>query len=356
MSQVRFFDLLSRIESGKGQYPLIVAYGFNEFLGEKIAAALSRSFLEQKDDFNFHRYYFDGEDRDTWESVIAEANSSSFFMQSRKILVAVIRDGKQITLNKSDKALLKKYLQGPTADTVLLVFVSLDLNKDDYKQIKKQKIDKLVKDLASPHTVHVDLDAIGEEEIKRYAGQTLAADGITITRAGLDRLVEIKGDDFISIIHQLPKLTVAPLKEKRLDADDIDKIVTGVEAHSIWDLTDAIEREDTVTYLKVLRYLFIDGIKPTIVIGTLITYYNKIYTAKFLLKKRLPVAEIGKALQQHPYYLNKFMTAVRRIPDGKLRHILDVVYQLDYRQKSGGEDAARLALQGFIFQVKTRRR
>lgn len=355
MAELSFFNFLNKIAGKQGNFPVNILYGFNEFLGEKIIEAFVNTFIEKKNDFNFRRYYFDGEGEARWGEIIEEANSSSFFIQSRKIIVAAIREEKKITLVKSDKDILKEYLSRPNPNTILIIYLSLDLMKDDFKQVKKQKIDKLLKELKSPQANVVNLDQISDHEVKNFVKNYLREGGISITASALERIIEIKGDDFISILHQLPKLEIAELEEKRLDSQDIDAIITGVEAHSIWDLTDAIENEDAPTYLKVLRYLFIHGIKPTLIIGTLITYYNKIFTAKFLLKRRFPVSDIGKVLQQHPYFLNKFMNSVRNFSEKRLLDILKIVYKLDYEQKSSGEESARLSLQNFIFQVRALR-
>jgi len=352
MPDISFFDYLARIESKNGDFPLTILFGYNEFLGERIIQRAADTFLEEKNDFSFRRYYFDNEDQTKWEEVIQEACSSSFFIQSRKILVVMVREEGKVNPVKKDLEIIKEYLEKPNPGTIIFLYLSLDLIKDDYKQLKKQKIDKLLKDLHSPHTFPVDLDKISEKEIKTFIKNHLKKEGISITANALDRIVEIKEDDFISILHQLPKLEIAKIDEKGLDSQDIDEIVTGVEAHSIWDLTDAIENEDAARYLKILRYLFINGIKPTLIIGTLITHYNKIYTAKFLLRRNFPVSDIGKVLQQHPLFLNKFMNSVRHFSDKRLLDILKIIYNLDYEQKTGGEDSARLSLQSFIFQVK----
>lgn len=352
MAEISFFDFLNKIESKGESFPVNVLYGFNEFLGEKIIQTFVDTFIEKKNDFNFRRYYFDSEGGVQWGEIIEEANSSNFFIQSRKIITAVIREEKKINLAKGDKDILKKYLQKPNPNTIFIIFLSLDLTRDDFKQVKKQKVDKLLKELNSPQSNFVNLDRISDREVKHFVKNSLKKDGISITVSALERIIEIKGDDFISILHQLPKLAIAAVEEKSLDSQDIDEIITGVEAHSIWDLTDAIENEDAATFLKVLRYLFIHGIKPALIIGTLITYYNKIYTAKFLLKRRFPVNDIGKVLQQHPYFLNKFMNSVKNFSEKRLNDILDIVYKLDYEQKSSGEESARLSLQNFIFQVR----
>lgn len=352
MKEIPFFDFLSRVEGGKEQFPVTFLYGYNEFLGEQIIKAFCSTFIEKKNDFNYRRFYFDMDNEAGWEDVIEEANSSNFFIQSRKIIVATIREEKYLTLKKEEKEILKDYMKGPNTNTILIVFISLNIMKDDYKQVKKLKIDKLVKEFASPHVCGVDLDGLREGEVKRYIQVYLKECGISITASALDRIVEIKDDDFISVLHQLPRLAIAGTEEKGLDSEDIDKLITGVEAHSIWDLTDAIENEDPRKYLKVLQYLFINGIKATLIIGTLVTHYNKIYIAKFLLRRNMSPDEIGRVLGQHPFFLNKFIQSARTFSEKRLQHILKLIYQLDYESKTSGEESARLSLQNFTFRIK----
>jgi len=353
MPEAAFFDFLNGIEIRKEIFPVTILYGFNEFLGDKIIKGFTKTFLEEKSDFNYRRYYFDSEYDDTeWEEIISEANSSSFFVRSRKIIVVTIREDKKITLKKYDAELLKTYLGNPNPNTILVIYISLNLIKDDYKQVKRQKIDKLLKELNSPNCYHVNLDKISEAEVKNYIKCYLNAGGMSITASALDKIIEAKEEDYISVLYQLSRFEIADVEGKSIDSEDIDQIVTGVEAHSIWDLTDAIENEDSGKYLKILQYLFLNGIKPTLIIGTLITHYNKIYIAKFLLKHNFPANEIGKALGQHPFFLNKFLNSARNFSEKRLAHILEMIYNLDYQSKTSGEGSARLSLQNFTFRVK----
>jgi DNA polymerase-3 subunit delta len=227
----------------------------------------------------------------------------------------------------------------------------MNVMKDDFKKIKKQKISKLVGDLKSPHTMVVDFDRINERDVKGFVRGYFNKRKISITESALERLIEIKGEDFVSVLFQLSKFEIATDDSRSIDSENIDEVITGMEAHSIWDLTDAIEKEDAVSYLKTLRYLFISGIKPTLVIGTLITHYNKIFTAKFLLDHHFPVSDIGKVLNQPSFVLNRFIGAVRNFSEKKIKHILDIIYKMDYESKTSGEESARLSLQNFIFQV-----
>ncbi len=353
MPEITFFSLLDRIKAGKETFPVTILYGFNEFLGEKIIQAFCKTFLEEKSDFNYRRYYFDSEvGEPSWEEIISEAKSSSFFVQSRKILVVIIREEKKISLKKPDEELVKAYLQKPNPDTILVIYYSLDLIKDDFQQVKKQKLNKLIKGFSSPSCYAVDLDNISEGEVRRYIQRYLKEVGRSITDSALDKIMEVGEENYTSVLYQLPMLEIAEVENNTIDSSDIDKLITGVEAHSIWDLTDAIENEDTEKYLKILRYLFMNGIKATLIIGTLVTHYNKIYIAKFLLKQKFPVQEIGKALGQHPYFLNKFIQSTRAFSEKRLRQVVQLIYDLDYESKTTGEDSARLSLQNFAFRIK----
>jgi DNA polymerase III delta subunit len=352
MPEIAFFNFKKIIKDSTAQFPVTILYGYNEFLGEEIIDAFCQGFIETKNDFNYRRYYFDSENETVWEEIIDEANTSSFFVQSRKIIVATIRDEKKISLKSKDEEILKEYFHSPNPNTILIVYISLNTTKDDFKQIKKLKIDKLLKKLDAPQIYNVNLDKISEDQTKNYIQSYLKNCGISITASAMDKIIEIKNNDFISILHQLPKLVISDIQEKSIDSEDINKIITGVEAHSIWDLTDAIESENTTKYLKVLKYLFIKGIKATLIIGTLITHYNKIYIAKFLLKRNMPVQDIGKALGQHPFFLNKFINSTRNFSQKRLHHILKMIYYLDYESKTAGEESARLSLQNFAFRIK----
>ena len=229
----------------------------------------------------------------------------------------------------------------------------MDLIKDDYKQAKRSKIDKFLKKTSSPNCFQVDMDNISEIEFKRYVTRYFKEKGMTITADALDKIIEIKEDDYISVLHQLPRLEIADVENNSIDSEDVEKVVTGVEAHSIWDLTDAIEAEDSTKYLKVLKYLFMNGINATLIIGTLVTHYNKIYIARFLLSQRISIDEIGRVLGQHRYFLNKFIQSARRFSDKRLKHVIKLIHDMDYESKTSGEQSARLIASEFYipFQV-----
>ncbi len=352
MPESSFFAFLGRVQAEKKSPPLLLLYGFNEFLGEQVIAEVGRAFGQERSEFNFKRYYFDGEEEIGWEEILDEANSSSFFISAQKVITVVIRDEKKISLNPAAKKAFAAYLQRPNSHATLIVYVSLDLSRDDYKQLKRDKLSRLRENLDSPHTVSIDLDRTSEGEIRNFIKSYMKERKIAISSDAVARIQEIMADDFVSIIHQLPKLESAAAKTLTIGSEEVDELITGISSHSIWDLTEAVEREDAAAYLDILKYLFINGVKPSFIIGTLISYYHKIYTAKFLLRHRFSTADIGKVLQQPSFILNKFIALVKKFPDAKIQAVLNLIYRLDYESKTSGEESARISLQNFVFQVK----
>ncbi len=352
MTNYNYFNFLETIKKKGSNFPFVFLYGFNEFLGENIISNLSKNFLDEKSDFNYRRYYFDSNNSCTIREILSDATSTNFFLQSRKIIILTIREAKKLSLKKDELADLNQYLKKPNNNTILIIYVSLNTMRDDFKQIKKQKIEKLLKNLSQGELISIDLDKIYEKEIKNYIKKELREIGLSITASALEKLADIKGDDFPSILGQIPLFEIIAKNDNVIDTEDIDMIVAGVSTHSIWDLTEAIEKENIEKYLNVLKYLFINGIKAPFIIGTLVTHYNKIYTAKFLLKSNFTNNDIGKILAQPSFILNKFLNSVKYFSDKKLGKILDLIYKMDMEAKTGGEDAVKLSLQNFIFQIK----
>ncbi len=355
MPETSFFQLWNKLDAGEDPPAVLLLFGFNEFLGEVIIQNVRLAFLKRKTECDYRRYYFD-EEGGSWEEILNEIKSRGFFFEAQKTFIAVIRRESELAIDDPKKSLAKEsliqYLGNPNPRACLIVFVSMDIMRDDYKQLRKTRLEKFLKLFQTGKAVWVDLDKVGESDIKNMIKKQLKEKKITITGSAIERMLEIKGDDFISVIQQLPKLEMAGARSKSLDSEDVDEIITGVNSHSIWDLTEAIEKEDTPTYLSILKYLFINGIKPSFIIGTLITHYHRIYTAQFLLKHHFSVQDIGKVLQQQPFFLNKFIQMVRNFSEYKINEILKLIYKLDLESKTGGEDGARVSLQNFIFQVK----
>jgi len=334
------------------RHPVCLIHGFYEFLGEKVIDRYTRTYLEAKTDFNFRRVYLDEKGNFDWNGLIMELRSSSFFVQSKKLLVVMIRDPQALVIKKADREILKEYLQSPNPHAAMILYVSLPILKDDYQNLKKTKIKALRELLSGPGILTVTLDTLPEGAVVQYVRRELEQMGLRITPDGVEKMLEILGEDPALIIHQLPKFGIYQARDQQIDSRDVEMILTGFQSHSIWDLIRAVEEEDLEGYLGILQYLFMNGYKPVFVLGTLIGHFHKILVAKILLDKRYPVQQIGRLLNQPGFFLQSFIQSVRRFSAGRLARILKVIYRMDYESKTGGENLARLNLQNFLLRLK----
>ena len=168
MREYSYFSFLKKSDSGSGISPVNLVHGYNEFLGERIIKTLIKKFLGEKSNFNFKRYYFDSEESEDWFEIISEVKSSKFFIESRKVIAVVIRKDRYLSISREEVNLIKNYLLKPNFNAVLVVYISLDMLKDEYKQLNKTKISKFLKYFDADFTVSVNLDKINESDVKEY--------------------------------------------------------------------------------------------------------------------------------------------------------------------------------------------
>ncbi len=363
MAEAGFFDFYHRLQSAATVPPAMLLFGFNDFLGDLIIRRVSRLVLaEGRNEFNYSRFYLDDDEETGWADVVQEARHASFFVQSRKLIVATIRSERRLGQGKGKEReeLLRPlldYLAAPNPHTTLILFISLlETTPDEFKELVNRKrggkIGRLVDLLATPALQVVNLDSFRDSQIRQYVRDYLKERRVAVTAGAVEKLLDNRGQSTAAVIYQLPKLEAAAAGVQGIDVADVDELVTGISSHSIWELTDAIENENAPLYFNALNYLFLNGVKPPLIIGTLIRHYHNLFTAKFLLQRRFPPADIGKILGQSSVFLNSFIAQARDFSAWRLKEVLKLIYRLDYQSKTGGEDSARLMLQTFIFQVK----
>ncbi len=353
MVRTTAFRLLNSEKEALPSVPLLFLTGYYEFVGEWVIAWAARHFLGETTQFNFRRMYQDSEEPGSWEDLFAEAGSATFFLQDRKLMVYVLRDKSKAVPAAGDLEVLKRYLEKPNSNTLVIIYQSLEFSPDDFKQFKKQKLDALALTLEPLPLAWIDLDRADSREIEAWIRRQADATGVKLGAVAMARMFELWADEPLRLLPHVPKVLASVAPGQEVAVEDVEKLVTGMTTHSIWDLIDAVEKLDVETYMSILKYLVISGVKPPIIIGTLVTHYNRVLMAKFLQKKRVGSQEIGRILKQPSFILNRFLKMVASVSDAHLRKILQLLYQLDYESKQAGEASSRLLLETFILELKT---
>jgi DNA polymerase III delta subunit len=352
MNRTGAFRLLNGDQRGLPAVPILFLSGYYEFVGEWVLVWAARHFLGEVSDFNFRRFYQDSEDPTSWQEVLSEAGNATFFIQDRKVVVFTLRDKARIAPKAEEMAALEAYIGKANANTLLVIYVSLEFSPDDFKMFKKQKLDAWAAQLEAHPVTWVDLDRADTGEIETWIRRQAEQSGVKLGGTALNRMFELWADEPLRLLPHVPKVLASVLPGQEVAVEDVERLVTGMTTHSIWDLIDAVEKVDIQSYMSILKYLIISGVKPPVVVGTLVTHYNKVLMAKMLLKNRVASQEIGRILKQPSFILNRFLKMVSTISDAHLRKILQLLYQLDYESKQAGEASSRLLLETFILELK----
>lgn len=352
MNRTGAFRLLNGDQKGLPSAPVMFLSGYYEFVGEWVIERAARHFLNEINDFNFRRYYQDSDDQATWQEVLSEAGNATFFIQDRKVVVFILRDKARIPPKAEDMEALSAYLEKANSNTLLIIYVSLEFSPDDFKFFKKQKLDTWAAQLDASPAVWVDLDRVESGEIETWIRRQAEQSGVKLGGTALNRMFELWADEPLRLLPHVPKVLASVVPGQEVAVEDVEKLVSGMTTHSIWDLIDAVEKADVQAYMSILKYLIISGVKPPVIVGTLVTHYNKVLMAKMLLRNRVANQEIGRILKQPPFILNRFLKMVSTISEHHMRKILQLLYQLDYESKQAGEASSRLLLETFILELK----
>lgn len=344
-----------RLLNGSGDLPqetVLLLSGYYEFVGEWLIRWAAKRFLGEINRFNLCRYYQDSEESVSWNELFAEAGNATFFIQDRKVLVFILRDRGRAVPAAEEIQVLARYLQKPNPNTLVVLYQSLEFSPDDYKQFRKQKLDPLAETLSPLPLLWVDLDHAETREVETWIQKQAEEAGVKLGSVAVNRMFELWADEPLRLLPHVPKVLVSVPQGKEVAVEDVEKLVTGMTTHSIWDLIDAVQQLDVRGYMAILKYLVVSGVKPPVIIGTLVTHYNKVLLAKMLQKSRVGSQEIGRILRQPPFILNRFLRMVSTISELHLRRVLKLLYQLDYESKQAGESSAYLLLETFILELK----
>ncbi len=348
MAFLNFFDCWEIVKQQKEISPVQFYYGYYEFLADMLIKKIVREYLLEKNDFNYRHFYFDEGETLNWQDVLDFVRAPSFFLLGKKVALVTIRKLKGLELSAEARSSLSAYFNAPNENALLIFHLSLDLLKDDYKQLKKGKLKNFFA-LFPQKSWNVDLDQFSLEQLKRFLVQYAQDNAKKISPTALGYLLEQFETDPLQLIAQMPKFLTAS-SDKNLEIEELSELICGVSSYYIWDLSEAIEQENGEKYLSVLNYLFNNGVNSTLIIGNLIFYYQRIFIARFLMEKGYQMRDIARLFNQERF-LEKFSRTVRSFSIPKIKDILKNLERLDFSCKRGSEELARIYLQSFIFNL-----
>lgn len=209
-------------------------YGPEDFLIEEQIQRLMEQTLSQKErDLNLH--VFNGEGN-SGEEVVQAAQTVPMFSQRRFVLV---READHMDKEKMEPVL--KYIQNPSPSTcVVLQARTVGHWKDHRNEI--ERVGKII-----------EYPRLRGRGLVSWIRKRMAEKGKTISEEAADYLIEVVGDHLHSLENSLEEAFLSSGEKRTINLSDVEEFASDVKVSTIFDLTDAIGRQDLEKALAILE-------------------------------------------------------------------------------------------------------
>ncbi|MFV0561227.1 MAG: DNA polymerase III subunit delta [Enterococcus sp.] len=315
--------------------------GTEKYLQDQVRTVfLDKMKEEELDDLNF--LSFDMETT-TIDNVIAEAETLPFFGDRRFVFVEnpyFLTGEKKTTGLEQNTDLLVDYLKQPLETTVLVIFApyqKLDERKKVTKQLKK--VAKVI-----------NVQPLGEKEVRRYLAHTLENANITMDREAIDLFLRLTDLELSKMMNELGKLIVYGQGQGRITRAEVLELVPKTLEHNIFDMTQYVLTGDAEQALRLYDDLLLQGEETIKINAILLSQLRLFLQTKILMKIGYQQANIADTLKVHPYRVKLAMQQVRKFDEQTLITLFDQLVEIDYQIKSGQMDK-ELLFQLFVLRT-----
>ncbi|MGK0550552.1 DNA polymerase III subunit delta [Enterococcus faecalis] len=321
--------------------PVYLLLGTEAYLSQLFQTELMNSLLPADDDaFNF--FAFDMEETPI-STAVAEAETIPFFGDYRLVFVkhpyflTAERKNNGIEHNTDE---LIHYLTHPAPSTVFVVIA--DVEKLD----ERKKVTKALKKAA----VVIDVNPMGEQEVRRYLEQTVENAGYTIRAEAFDLLLQLTDLNLSTIMSELQKLFLFASETKTISLAAVKDLVPKSLEHNVFDLTSEVLAGHSEKALQLYEDLLLQGEETIKLNAILLNQIRLFLQTKILAKMGYQQANIADTLKVHPYRVKLALQQVRHFDLERLEAIYNELVENDYKIKTGQMDK-ELMFQLFILKL-----
>jgi DNA polymerase-3 subunit delta len=312
-------------------YPVYFLYGPEDYLiEEEIQKLLNQTLSLKERGLNFH--HFSGEDHSSQE-IIQAAQTLPMFSRYRFILV---READRMEEEKVEG--LTEYITQPSPSTCLVLYGQ---TIGSWKRLRKE------------------IEKVGRvEEYSRLKGRALVSwmknrmkeKGKTLSEESADYLVEVVGDHLHDLDNALEKVFLSVGEKGTIGLSDLEEITSEVKISTVFDLTDAIGRQNLEKALGILGKAMESkaivfrkeeqgsksGDPIPLLLSMMAKQYWSMLTIKEMSSHRRDIDQVAKELGTSPWNVKKLMDQGRNFSEASLREGIRRCHQTDLAIKRTG--------------------
>ncbi len=320
-----------KVKQSHQLYPVYFLYGPEDYLIEQEIQTLLNQTLSQKErGFNFH--LFNGEEHSIQE-IVQTAQTLPMFSQHRFILV---READHIDEEKIES--LMEYIKQPSESTCLVLHGQ---TVGHWKKYRKE-IEKVGKVM--------EYGRLKGQGLISWMKARIVEKGKVLSHEAAEYLIEVVGDHLYDLDNAMEKASLSVGEKKKIDLTDVEEITTEVKFSTVFDLTDAIGRQDLEKALGILekvlesKAVFFrkeqEGSKFADPIPFLLSMMAKQYWSMLVIKEmsfHLPeIGELARELGTSPWNVKKLLEQGKSFSEASLRQGILKCHQTDLAVKRSG--------------------
>ena len=307
---------------------IYLVIGSEMFLQEQVRAAFLERFSVGKDDLNFAS--FDME-KDPLDMVIQEAQSLPFFGDQRLLFVErpfFLTAEKKSNVPEHDLDDFLTYIKDPLESSVMVIFADVD------KLDERKKITKQLKKAA----VVIDVAPMKEADVRQYLQQSLANDGIEMSREAFDLFLRLTDLQLSKAMQELQKLRLYAGNGNKITKEIVLQLIPKTLEHNVFELTSDVLKGNVSNALRLYDDLLLQGEETIKINAILISQVRLLLQAAILMKIGYQQANIAETLGIHPYRVKLAMQQARGFGEKQLAALYSELIENDYLVKSGQMD------------------
>ncbi len=211
---------------------------------------------------------------------------------------------------------------------------------------KKSALQELVR-AAKGHVLTVKFDERPQDELTRWVGRHAQAAGKAMDRQVIQHLLSVADHGMRGLRNELAKIFAH--SGDTVTVADVDAVTVRTVESRIYDLADALLKDDAGGAVDVLREL-LERYPDTMVFDTVYGTFARLYRVSSAAAAGLAPDDIASALGMKPYAVKKNLTLSRRVPPAALRRALELCRHTDELVKRVSRDKP-LTAEVFVLQL-----
>lgn len=317
------------MRAGNKIYPVYLLYGPEDYLIEQEVQKLLDGTLSEKERrLNLH--VFDGEEKSGRE-IVQAAQTLPMFCRFRFILIKGADK-----MDEDGVEALSRYCQNPSPSTCLVLCAqTLGPWKGHRKEIEKTG-------------VVVEYARLKGKALVSWMKNRMAEKGKALSDDAAECLAETTGDNLTQLENALEQVYLSVGEKKKIDASDVEGIVSEIKVSTVFDLTDAIGQQNVEKALVILAQVLETKTLPfrkeeaskvgdpiPLLLTMMARQYRLIWKAKKMVSGPNTVEDAAKILRTSPWMVKKMVDQGRNFSEPALREGILKCHRTDVAIKRG---------------------